>query len=87
LPCYRVRNWIASTVWHALAGLLGRFLAFALLTFSPQKIFCYPGRKWHARFDGEVQTHYKSVRKPRACSKHFMKRSWLKLYDKARGRF
>jgi hypothetical protein len=33
-------------------------LAFALLTFSPKKIFCYLGRKWHERFDGEVQTHY-----------------------------
>ncbi len=67
---------------HALAGLFGRLLAFALLTFSPKKIFCYLGRKWHARFDGEVQTHYKSVREPGACIKHFMKRNWLKMYDK-----
>ena len=67
---------------HALAGLFGRLLAFALLSFSPQKIFCYLGRKWHARFDGEVQTRYQSVREPGACIKHFMKRNWLKMYDK-----
>jgi hypothetical protein len=67
---------------HALAGLFLRLLEFALLTFSPKKIFCYLGRKWHERFDGEVQTHYKSVREPGACIKHFMKRNWLKMYDK-----
>jgi hypothetical protein len=67
---------------HALAGLFARLLAFALLTFSPKKIFCYLGRKWHERFDGEVQTRYKSVREPGACIKHFMKRNWLKMYDK-----
>lgn len=67
---------------HALAALFLRLLEFALLTFSPKKIFCYLGRKWHERFDGEVQTHYKSVREPGACLKHFMKRNWLKMYDK-----
>ena len=67
---------------HALAGLFLRLLEFALLTFSPKKIFCYLGRKWHERFDGEVQTHYKSVREPGACVKHFMKHNWLKMYDK-----
>jgi len=67
---------------HALAGLFRRLLEFALLTFSPQKIFRYLGRKWHGRFDGEVQTRYKSVRLPGACIKHFMKRNWLKMYDK-----
>jgi hypothetical protein len=67
---------------HALAGLFARLLAFALLTFSPRKVFCYLGRKWHERFDGEVQTHYKSVREPGACIKHFMKGNWLKMYDK-----
>jgi hypothetical protein len=67
---------------QALAGLFARLLAFALLTFSPKKIFCYLGRKWHERFDGEVQTRYKSVREPGACIKHFMKRNWLKMYDK-----
>jgi hypothetical protein len=73
---------LCFTSKHALAGLFERLLAFALLTFSPKKIFCYLGRKWHARFDGEVQTHYKSVREPGACLKHFMKRNWLKMYDK-----
>jgi hypothetical protein len=67
---------------HALAGLFLRLLEFALLTFSPKKIFCYLGRKWHEKYDGEVQTHYKSVREPGACIKHFMKRNWLKMYDK-----
>ena len=67
---------------HALAGLLGRLLASALATFSPKKIFCCLGRKWHERFNGEVQTHYKSVREPGACTKHFMKRNWLKMYAK-----
>ena len=73
---------VCFTSKHALAGLFGRLLAFALLTFSPKKIFCYLGRKWHERFDGEVQTHYRSVREPGACIKHFMKRNWLKMYDK-----
>lgn len=67
---------------HALAGLFARLLSFAVLTFSPKKIFRYLGRKWHERLDGEVQTHYKSVRDPGACIKHFMKRNWLKMYDK-----
>jgi hypothetical protein len=67
---------------HALAGLFLRLLEFALLTFTPKKIFCYLGRKWHERFDGEVQTRYKSVREPGTCIKHFMKRNWLKMYDK-----
>jgi hypothetical protein len=67
---------------HALAGLFVRLLEFAFLTFSPKKIFCYLGRKWHERFDGEVQTRYKSVREPGACIKHYMKRNWLKMYDK-----
>jgi hypothetical protein len=67
---------------HALGGLFERLLAFALLTFTPKKVFSYLGRKWHERFDGEVQTRYKSVREPGACIKHFMKRNWLKMYDK-----
>jgi hypothetical protein len=67
---------------YALARLFTRLLEFALLTFSPKKIFCYLGRKWHERFNGEVWTRYKSVREPGACIKHFMKRNWLKMYDK-----
>jgi hypothetical protein len=67
---------------HALAGLFERLLAFALLTFSAKKIFCFLGRKWHDNFNGEVHTRYRSVREPGACVKHFMKRNWLKMYDK-----
>jgi hypothetical protein len=67
---------------QALAGLFLRLLEFAVLTFTPKKIFHYLGRKWHERFDGEVQTRYKSVREPGACIKHYMKNNWLKMYDK-----
>lgn len=67
---------------NALAGLFLRLLEFAVLTFSPKKVFHYLGRKWHERFDGEVQTHYKSVRDPGACVKHYMRNNWLKMYDK-----
>jgi hypothetical protein len=67
---------------HALAGLFARLLEFAVLMFSPKKIFSYLGRRWHERFDGEIQTHYRSQREPGACIKHFMKRNWLKMYDK-----
>jgi hypothetical protein len=73
---------VCFTSKHALSGLFVRLLEFAMLTFSPKKIFSYLGRKWHERFDGEVQTHYKSVREPGACIKHFMKGNWLKMYDK-----
>jgi hypothetical protein len=73
---------LCFTSKHALAGLFLRLLEFALLTFTPRKIFSYLGRKWHERFDGEIQTHYKSVREPGACLKHFMKHNWLKMYDK-----
>ena len=65
-----------------MAGLFLRLLAFALLTFTPKKIFSYLGRKWHERFDGEVQTRYRSEREPGACIKHYMKNNWLKMYDK-----
>src|ERR1700677_496540 len=67
---------------HALAGLFLRLLAFALLTFTPKKIFTYLGRKWHGKFDGEVQTRYRTEREPGTCIKHFMKNNWLKMYDK-----
>jgi hypothetical protein len=67
---------------QALAGLYLRLLEFAFLTFSPKKIFSYLGRAYHERFDGEVQTHYKSAREPGACIKHYLKNNWLKMYDK-----
>jgi hypothetical protein len=67
---------------NALAGLFQRLLEFAVLTFSPKKVFHYLGRRLHEKFDGEVQTHYKSVREPGACVKHYMRNNWLKMYDK-----
>ena len=67
---------------HALGGLFTRLLAFALLTFTPKKVFAYLGRKFHERFNGEVQTRYRSQREPGACIKHYMKNNWLKMYDK-----
>jgi hypothetical protein len=67
---------------HALTKFFARLLEFALLTFSPRKVYCFLGRKWHERFDGEIQTHYRSVREPGACVKHYMKKNWLKMYDK-----
>jgi hypothetical protein len=39
------------------------------------------GRKGHARFDGEVQTHCKTERAPGRCIKHTMKGNRLKRYD------
>jgi hypothetical protein len=66
----------------ALAGLFLRLLEFAVLTFTPKKVFHYLGRKWHENFDGEVQTHYRSEREPGACVKHYMRHNWLKMYDK-----
>jgi hypothetical protein len=65
-----------------LALLFFRLLDYAFLTFSPRKIFSYLGRRWHERYDGEVQTHYKSERVPGSCIKHFMRKNWLKMYDK-----
>ena len=67
---------------HALGGLFARLLEFALLTFSPKKIYQYLGRKWHERFDGDLATWYKTEREPGSCLKHFMKKNWLKMYDK-----
>jgi hypothetical protein len=84
--------WVADQAEYAtdirfhdpahLAVLFRWLLQYALLTFTPKKIFSYLGRKWHERFDGEVQTHYRSVREPGTCLKHFMKGNWLKMYDK-----
>jgi hypothetical protein len=65
-----------------LALLFFRLLDYAFLTFSPRKIFSYLGRRWHERYDGEVQTHYKSERIPGSCIKHYMRKNWLKMYDK-----
>lgn len=73
---------ILFTSKHALAALFGRLLEFAVLTFSPKKIFQYLGRKLHTHFAGEVQSHYRSERVPGACVKHYLKNNWLKRYDK-----
>jgi hypothetical protein len=67
---------------QVLAELFARLLSFAVLTFTPQKIFGYLGRKLHERFDGEAQTRYTSSREPGACIRHFVKRNSLKMYDK-----
>jgi hypothetical protein len=67
---------------EAVAGLFTRLLEFALLTFTPKKILGYLGRKWHESFTGEVRTHYKSVREPGTCIKHFLRTNWLKMYNK-----
>lgn len=67
---------------QALAGLFARLVEYAWLTFSPKKVLGFLGRKWHARFDGEVQTHCKTERQPGVCIKHAMKGNRLKMYDK-----
>jgi hypothetical protein len=67
---------------QALAGLFARLVEYAWLTFSPKRVLGFLGRKWHERFDGEVQTHGKTERDPGACIKHTMKGNRLKMYDK-----
>jgi hypothetical protein len=67
---------------QALAGLFARLVEYAWLTFSPKRVLSFLGRKWHERFDGEVQTHCRTERTPGACIKHTMKGNRLKMYDK-----
>lgn len=67
---------------QALAGLFVKLVEYAWLTFSPKRVFGFLGRRWHARFDGEVQTHCKTERQPGVCMKHTMKGNRLKMYDK-----
>jgi hypothetical protein len=66
----------------ALAGLFTRLVEYAWLTFSPKRVLGFLGRKWHGRFDGEVQTHCQTERVPGACIKHTTKGNRLKMYDK-----
>jgi hypothetical protein len=66
----------------ALAGLYRKLLDYAVLTFTPQSILGFLGRKWDRRFDGEVHTEYESDRWFGTRLKHRMRRNWLKLYDK-----
>ena len=65
-----------------LTCLFVRLLAFVVLTFGPRKIFEFLGRRWHSRYDGEVHSRFRSEREPGTCIKHFMKRNWLKMYNK-----
>jgi hypothetical protein len=67
---------------QALAGLFAKLVEYAWLTFSPKRVLGFLGRKWHERFDGEVQTHCKTERDPGVCIKHTMKGNRLKMYDK-----
>jgi hypothetical protein len=67
---------------QALAGLYRKLLDYAVLTFSPKDILGFLGRKWDRRFDGEVQTEYRTDRWPGARLKHRIKTNWLKMYDK-----
>ena len=67
---------------QALAGLFAQLVEYAWLTFSPKRVLGFLGRKWHERFDGEVQTHCKTERDPGVCIKHTMKGNRLKMYDK-----
>jgi hypothetical protein len=67
---------------QALGGLFARLVEYAWLTFHPKRVLGFLGRKWHERFDGEVQTHCKTERDPGVCIKHTMKGNRLKMYDK-----
>jgi hypothetical protein len=67
---------------QTLAGLFTRLVEYAWLTFSPKRVLGFLGRKWHERFDGEVQTHCQTERDPGVCIKHTMKGNRLKMYDK-----
>ncbi len=66
----------------ALAGLFSKLLEFAWLTFTPEDVLGFLGRKLHPRFLGEVLTDVKTQRDPGARIKHRMKGNWLKMYDK-----
>jgi len=52
------------------------------LTFTPQDIFGFLGRKWDRRFDGEVHTQYEAERWFGTRLQHRMRRNWLKVYGK-----
>ena len=67
---------------QALTGLYQKLLEYAALTFTPKDILGFLGRKWDARYNGEINTEYKTDRWPGARIKHRMKTNWLKMYDK-----
>jgi hypothetical protein len=89
--CYKVR-WVVDqaefatdllfTSPAALTGLYQKLLQFATVTFTPKDILGFLGRKWHRRFDGDVQTEVKTDRLLGTRIKHRMTRNWLKMYDK-----
>jgi len=91
LDCYRVR-WVVDQAEFAtdllfqspaaLTGLYQKLLQFATVTFTPKDILGFLGRKWHRRFDGDVQTAVKTDRVLGTRIKHRMTRNWLKMYDK-----
>jgi hypothetical protein len=64
-----------------LGGLYGRLLEHATAHFTPQDVMTFLGRRLHPRFEGEVQTRYQE-RGRGARVKHYVKRNWLKMYDK-----
>jgi hypothetical protein len=66
----------------ALAGLFSKLLEFAWLTFTPENVLKFLGRKLHPRFLGEVLTDIQTQRDPGARIKHRVKGNWLKMYDK-----
>ena len=66
----------------ALTGLYQKLVQFATVTFTPKDILGFLGRKWHRRFDGDVQTEVKTDRLLGTRIKHRMTRNWLKMYDK-----
>src|SRR5262245_10313697 len=73
---------ILFTSKQALAGLFGRLLEYAWLTFTPKNVLAFLGRKLHAHFTGEVLTQCRTEREPGRRIKHRMKGNWLKMYDK-----
>src|SRR5262249_2897359 len=64
-----------------LAGLYARLREHATVHFTPQDVMTFRGRRLHPRFEGEVQTRYQD-RGRGARVKHYVKRNWLKMYDK-----
>src|SRR5687768_16958888 len=67
---------------QVLAGLCGRLLEYAWLTFTPKNVLAFLGRELHAHFTGEVLTQCRTEREPGRRIKHRMKGNWLKMYDK-----
>lgn len=91
LSRYRVRWFVdqaefaTDVVFKSQAGLTGlyqKLIQFATVTFTPKDIMGFLARKWHRRFDGDVQTEVKTDRLLGTRLKHRMTKNWLKMYDK-----